>query len=58
MKKQQNLRKKPTYHFENTMVKINQVLVRYLFKYLRKGYDNGRLQELTEHCELLKNLSW
>ena len=40
MKKQQNLRKKPTYHFENTMVKVNQVLVWYLFKYLRKGRDN------------------
>ncbi|WP_337960068.1 hypothetical protein [Leuconostoc mesenteroides] len=21
-------------------------------------FDNGRLQELTEHCKLLKNLSW
>ncbi|WP_273946553.1 hypothetical protein [Leuconostoc mesenteroides] len=30
----------------------------YLFKYFRKGHDNGRLQELTEHCKLLKNLSW
>ena len=22
------------------------------------GYTYGRLQELTEHCKLLKNLSW
>ena len=40
MKKQQNLRKKPTYHFENTMVKINQVLVRYLIQIFKRGHDN------------------
>lgn len=27
MKKRQNLKKKPTYHFENIMTKTNQVFV-------------------------------
>ncbi len=26
--------------------------------YLFQNYALGRLQELTEHCKLLKNLSW
>ena len=27
-------------------------------KLITKMYVKGRLQELTEHCKLLKNLSW